>query len=185
MKKLVCLVLALVCFATVAMAESVPSKSTADMVTVEVKGNPGGVLVEIVEDIPENRAVIAKRNEEIEKLAASASAVAYFGEVKNVAGETVTLADDATVAEFEALAVSGYEETMGNLTVDFQLATPYAVGETATMLIGIVAEDGAVEWTAFEAVGTGVNGAIEVEFTPEVLLAIQNGTGLMAVTGGN
>lgn len=184
MKKLVCLVLALVCFATVAMAESVPSKSTADMVSVEVKGD-AGIVVAPVEDTAENQVVIAKCNAEIEKLAAAASVAAYFGEVKNAAGEIVTLGDGLTVAEFLPLTVANYEETAGNVTVSFQLATPYAAGETVIVLVGIVAEDGAVEWTAFEAVGTGVNGAIEVEFTSEVLLAIQNGTALMAVVSGN
>ncbi len=98
---------------------------------------------------------------------------------------TVSLGDGLTVAEFLPLTVANYEETAGNVIVSFQLATPYAAGETVIVLVGIVAEDGAVEWTAFEAVGTGVNGAIEVEFTPEVLLAIQNGTALMAVVSGN
>lgn len=86
MKKLLCLVLALLCIASFALADSVPSKSTADMVSVQVQGNipadSGFVLTPVVDSITYQVAVEACQNQ-IEKLAASASVEAYFGEVKD------------------------------------------------------------------------------------------------------
>lgn len=94
MKKLLCLVLALLCIASFALADSVPSKSTADMVSVQVQGNipadSGFVLTPVVDSITYQVAVEACQNQ-IEKLAASASVEAYFGEVKDGDGNVISL----------------------------------------------------------------------------------------------
>ena len=38
-----------------------------------------------------------------------------------------------------------------------------------------------MEWTVFEGIGVGEEGAVQVEFTPEILKAIQEDNALLAV----
>ena len=68
------------------------------------------------------------------------------------------------------------------MTTTFKLPTSYAQGEKVVFLVGIPnAETGEIEWIALEGVGVGEDGAIQVEFPPELLIAIQNSNALMAV----
>ena len=71
-------------------------------------------------------------------------------------------------------------------------STPYQEGEKVAVMIGIVTtlEDGTqnIDWQVFEGVGVAAkngqaetSGAIQVELSKEIVLAIQNGTALMAV----
>ena len=58
---------------------------------------------------------------------------------------------------------------------------------TFAVLIGIVTENN-VAWTVFEGVAVGsetveAQGTIEAVLTPEIVLAIQDGTALVAVVG--
>ena len=115
MKKILCLVLALLCLSAYAMAESVPSKNTSDMVSVEIDAtsNPdlpvdSGLVVLPVLEEDEAHAIayaepIALCQEEIAKLAenvaqseesAETSGVeAYFGEVHDSEGNVVVLSE--------------------------------------------------------------------------------------------
>ena len=192
MKKLVCLVLVLLCFVAVAAAESVPSKSTADMVVVtEITTVDGtvvpGLVVAPVTDPAVNEKAVEACSKEIEKLVASASVVEYFGEVRDTEGNTVSLTEvlgteNVTVNEFVPVVVANYNAELGDVNVSFKFSTPYEAGKKVVVLVGIVDPlTGEVEWVALEGEGTGVDGAIAVEFTPEVLEAIQNGTAMMAV----
>lgn len=192
MKKLVCLVLVLLCFVAVAAAESVPSKSTEDMVVVtEIVTEDGtvvpGLVVEAVTDPVAYEKAVEICSQEIEKLVASASVVEYFGEVRDTEGNVVSLtealgAENVTVNEFVPVIVANYESEMGNVKVTFKFSTPYEEGKKVIVLVGIVdPETGDIEWIAFEGEGTGDDGAIAVVFTPEVLEAIQSGTAMMAV----
>lgn len=190
MKKLISLVLVFL-FALTTCAFAVPSKSTADMATVEVAGDnipaDSGFAITPVVDETVNEALVKTVQAEIAKLAESASAVEYFGEVKDAEGNVVSLTellgvDTVNVFEFMPLSVENYDVAYGNVTATFQFATVYAEGEEVLVLIGVVNEETeAVEWTALNGVGTGAEGAIEVEFTPEVLEAIQGGEAMMAV----
>lgn len=189
MKKLLCLVLALLCIASFALADSVPSKSTADMVSVQVQGNipadSGFVLMPVVDSITYQVAVEACQNQ-IEKLAASASVEAYFGEVKDGDGNVISLkeilgTDTLNVNEFMPVVVENYEESYGDVTATFQFSTPYAQGEEVLVLVGVInALTGEVEWVALAGVGTA-DGGIEVTFTAAILSAIQSNTAMMAV----
>ena len=50
------------------------------------------------------------------------------------------------------------------------------------MLVGIRnSETGEIAWTAFEGVGIGEEGSVQVVFTPEIMDAIQNNMALLAV----
>ena len=208
MKKIVCLTLALLlCLSAVALAEEVvPSKNTSDMVVVEVDpalntnvpADSGFVVIPVLEE-DEAQAVeyaenIALCREEIVKLMESvaggtdASGVeAYFGEVRDSEGNVVVLSEALSapalnVYEFMPLVAANYDEAYGNVTLTFQFKTPYAQDEPVLVMIGLRnAETGEMEWTVFEGIGVGEEGAVQVEFTPEILKAIQEDNALLAV----
>lgn len=209
MKKILCLVLALLCLSAYAMAESVPSKNTSDMVSLEIDAtlNPdlpadsGLVVLPVPEEDEEHAGAyaepIALCQEEIAKLAESVAqsaetaetsgVEAYFGEVRDSDGNVVVLsealaAQSLNVFEFMPLIVENYENTYGDVTLTFQFKTPYADGEVLLVLVGIQnSETGEIAWTAFEGVGLGEEGAVQVVFTPEIMDAIQNNMALLAV----
>lgn len=209
MKKLFCLVLAVLMLFAAAMAEEVvDSKNTGDMTIVEVEsekipeGSEFTVIIDTLAPVIVPDAVDATEGEaeapvltqaqtvcaeEIEKLAQSESAEAYFGEIKDIQGNVVVLtealeAEKVNVYEFAPVVVSAYDEAYGDVKATMQFSTPYAADEKVLVLVGLVnAETGEIEWTAFEGVGVGEEGAIKVTFTAEILKAIQNGTALLAV----
>ena len=112
------------------------------------------------------------------------SMVPLIGDTEgNVVSLTEALgAENVTVNEFVPVVVDNYNAELGNVKVSFKFSTPYEAGKKVVVLVGIVDPlTGEVEWVALEGEGTGVDGAIAVEFTPEVLEAIQNGTAMMAV----
>lgn len=208
MKKIVCLTLALLlCLSAVALAEEVvPSKNTSDMVVVEVDpalntnvpADSGFVVIPVLEE-DEAQAVeyadnIALCQEEIVKLMESAAGgtdasgvEAYFGEVRDSEGNVVVLSEALSapalnVYEFMPLVAANYDEAYGNVTLTFQFKTPYAQDEPVLVMIGLRnAETGEMEWTVFEGIGVGEEGAVQVEFTPEILKAIQEDNALLAV----
>ena len=192
MKKVLCLILALVCLGTLAMAESVPSKSTADLVeTVEVKTESGvaaeNLVVAAVTDEVVYKEKIEACQTEIKKLEESASVEEYFGEVKDSTGAVVSLtevlgSETIAVNEFMPIIVDNYDASYGKVSVGFKFSTPYAKDERVVVLVGVTNPlTGEIEWVALEGVGTGIDGAIEVEFTAELLEAIQSGNAMMAV----
>ena len=208
MKKIVCLTLALLlCLSAVALAEEVvPSKNTSDMVVVEVDpalntnvpADSGFVVIPVLEEDEAQAAEYAENialcREEIVKLMESAAGgtdasgvEAYFGEVRDSEGNVVVLSEALSapalnVFEFMPLVAANYDEAYGNVTLTFQFKTPYAQDEPVLVLIGLRnAETGEMEWTAFEGIGVGEEGAVQVEFTPEILKAIQDGNALLAV----
>lgn len=191
MKKLFCLILVLICIGTAAMAESVPSKSTADLVeTVAVTTETGvaapDLVIAPVVDAVEYQQKVEICQNEIQKLAESASVEEYFGEVKDSEGNAVSVkevleAQNLTVNEFMPLVVNNYDASYGKVKVNFKLSTPYTWNEKVVVLVGIVNPvTGLVEWTMFDGIGT-IDGNLEVEFTPEILAAVQSSDAMMAV----
>lgn len=208
MKKFACIILALaLCLGMAAMAESVPSRTTTDMVQFEATAEnmpaDAAVIFTSVATIPaeemtpEQQEKVAVCDAELQKLAASESVEAYFGEVTDAQGNPVQLTealgtDQLNVFEFFPLNVEGYEEEYGAVTTTMLLSTPYAEGDTVAVLIGVVTvnEDGAqsVAWQMFEGVGLApvegqeeTTGRIQVTLPPEIITQIHNGTALMAV----
>ena len=117
----------------------------------------------------------------------------YFGTVTDSEGNEINLteilgADALNVYEFLPLVVDGYDPAYGNVTATMEFSTPYEEGERVVVLVGLVtvAEDGteAMAWTALPGLGTS-NGGIEVEFTPEIMVQIQEGTAMMTVVSAN
>lgn len=194
MKKIVSILVALMlCLSAAAFAESVPSKTVDDLTKVNVTGAnvpaEGFYLRLIVADEEEYQHLVEVCRKEIEKLAQS-EPVSYFGEVKNAADEAVDLAallesEEVKVHEFWPIIARGYKEEYGNVTAEFLFSTPYEKDEKVIVLIGLVEEnqegEQSVEWTAYEGIGLEEQGSIQVELDPEIILAIQNGTALLAV----
>ena len=209
MKKTVCVILALLCLPVFALAESAPSINTADMVTVTVETALNPSLPEnseltiipvqnedeaLAEQYSEHTELcqteIAKLSESIRQYAAdegTSGVEAYFGEVKDAEGNTVVLselfsAQTLIVNEFMPVVVQNYDRTYGAVTTIFQFKTPYAKDETVVILIGILDPvTGEIVWTAFEGDGVGEDGAVQVEFTADIMEMIQNGITLLAV----
>ena len=208
-KRIVCMVLVLLCVGVVAMAETVPSKNTADMVTVEIDRNlnpniptdAGFTVLPILEEDPEQAERYAEDitlcQDEIAKLAqnvnqgadigASAAVENYFGQVSDAEGNPVRLsealsAQTLNVHEFMPLTVSHYDSNYGPVVCTFRFKTPYGLDEQVLVLVGIQnGQDQTLGWTAFEGVGTGEEGAIQVEFTPQIMQDVQDRVALLAV----
>lgn len=197
MKKMVCLVLALVlCLNVAALAEYVPSKTTEDMTQIEVSAEnmPGDAslyIEPVPEDHPDYQQAVMVCEEEISALAAT-TVVEYFGEVKDSEGNPVDLTEmlgtqDLKVYEYIPLVAGNYEEEYGDVTATMYFSTPYEAGQEVVVMIGFVtiAEDGTwtVEWIAYEGVGVadGQGSGIQVKLDAETVLAIQNGKTLMAI----
>ena len=189
MKKLICLVLALVlCMGAVA-AMAAPSPTTDDMnETTTNKPKTSTLVVKTIDlNSAEYKALVEKCKAELEKLENSESAAVYFGEVIDSEGNKVPFAelfgeDALTVCEMMPIVVENYDESLGDVKVTLQFATPFEKGEEVVVLIGLIdGQTGEVEWYALKGVGTGVNGAVEVVVTSKMMVAIQNGQALIAV----
>jgi hypothetical protein len=212
MKKTVCAILALLCLPAFALAESAPSMNTADMVTVTVETALNPSLPEnseltiipvqnedetLAEQYSERTELcqteIAKLSETIRQYAAdegTSGVEAYFGEVKDAEGNTVVLselfsAQTLVVNEFMPVVVENYDRAYGAITMAFQFKTPYAKDEMVVILVGVhdpVTDE--IVWTAVEGVGVGEDGAVQVEFTADIMEMIQNNITLLAVVSG-
>ena len=176
MKKLICLVIALVCFASLAMAESTPSKTVEDLYKVDVVETENGQTF-ILDVVLDDEAA----KTEAEKLNAAASVESYFGEVKNYAGEVVNMkeylnAETLNVFEFTDLKAENFSEEMGQVTAVFQFATPYEAGTKVLMLIG-EKQDDTVTWTAFD--GEVTEEGVKVVLPADVVKNIQDGVRIL------
>ncbi len=193
MKKFICLLFALVLCLSVAMAESVPSKTTSDMTEVkDVVAENLPADSNFAVSIPVEEEVVAVANTEVSKLveaAKTADVTTYFGTVTDNKGNEVKLTElleteTVNVFEFMPIEVKEYVEEYGSVNVTLTFSTPYAKDEKVVVLLGLVTvnEDGTqtVAWTAYEGLVVE-EGAIQVEFDPETLKMIQDGTALIAI----
>lgn len=181
MKKFACLLAALMlCCTAVASAEYVPSKTVANLTQIETTS---GAYIAVTDEA----AKVELCNDEIAKLGA-ATAVTYFTNVKDVAGNEVALKDllgteELNVYEFVPVTAGNFDDVTGDVIATLLFATPYAADAKVIVMIGLVtfAEDATViDWTALEGT-VNADGAVEVAFPAALSLAIQNGTALLAV----
>lgn len=191
MKKLFALVLLLMMVLPAAvMAECVPSKTIDDMAVFEVMMQEEAAeetavfILSVGEESEAYAEILADSKAELEKLAQSASAEAYFGEAKNAAGEVVSLCEllnteDVTCFEFFPIAARGFKADHENVALKLQLATPYQRGEEVLVMIGFITEDG-IEWIVY-ASSVDESGCVITEFDIETILRIQENNALMAV----
>ena len=198
MKTTVCLVLALLMFASAAVAES-PSKSVADLnrftVSTEGKGSTNATLGIVVTaeangTLLEYAEAVAVCQQEMAKLTEAGNMADYFGEVTDVDGNEVDLeeklgadADDPlSVFEFYPVVASGFKKGCGLVTVSMQFATAYEEGQKVLVLIGLIQEekdDRSIAWKAFD--GKGVKGGIQVKLPEKFIMQIQAGVALLAI----
>ena len=194
MKKLICLVLVmLLCVSAATLAMAAGSKTTSNMtgssgaVTPAGTPAPEALVIEPIAETTGTQEQQAQCAELIEEIASAGSVEEIFGELKDTAGETLDLAeilgtDKPVVNEIVPLVVKNYVPSFGSMKSNFTFSTPYQKGEPVVVVIRVVdAKTGAVKQFALKGVGNGINGGIELEFPPEVLVAIQNGTATMAV----
>lgn len=203
MKKITCLLVALFfCLSSMALAESVPSKTTGDLTRFEAVAESQPVdstffIRPVAETEVEHQERIEVCQTEISKLVVSDTIETYFGEVKDAEGNAINLkevleTETLNVFEFCPVIAGDYEEHFGKVVVRKLFSTPYAKDEKVVVMIGLVTvnADGTqtVAWTAYEGIGVEYDaqlieemGCIQVELDPEIVLAIQNGTALVAV----
>jgi len=169
MKKLVSIILVLaLCLSTVAafaeeVTESVPSKTTGDLVALETEDN-----VVFVIDTDNEMA-----QEELQKLIAAPSIAEYFGDVVSADGTVAPLPEGVVIEEFFAVEVSGYDEEDGEVELVLVMPGPYEIGEEVMLLVGIPEGDDTLTWYAFEGVATAVD-SISVTLTDEAMQMIQD-----------
>lgn len=177
MKKFACLLVALLlCCMAVATAEYVPSKTVANLTQIETASS---AYIAVTDD----DAKVALCNDEIAKLGAT-TAEAYFADVKDAAGNAVALKDilgteELNVYEFVPATAGNFDETTGDVAATLLFATPYAADAKVIVVVGVVNAD-AIEWTALEGT-VNADGAVEVVFPAALVMAMQNGTALLAV----
>ena len=170
MKKIALLLALLLCVCSVAVAD-VSSKTGED-----VYGSSTVILyISVAEDRQEEAA------EEAQRMGTAASFDDYFDAI-DVDGNKVVLAEipeiqPVTVYEFVPVNAINYEESMGDITAIFAMATPYDEGEKLVILIGFTNEDDPekVDWFAFDGVGVVYEGVPGIQFTltPEIVERIQ------------
>ena len=197
MKKMVCVVLALLlCLNAAALAEYVPSKTTDDMtqIVVSVENAPADAapfVMPITEEIPEHQEFITIYEKEVSKLAVT-PVLEYFTEVKDAEGNPVDLTailntEEPKVYEFVPVVAGNYDENYGMVTATMYFSTPYEEGQKVVVMIGIVtvAEDDTetIEWIAYEGVVVtdGQNTGVQVVLDPATVLAVQNNIAMLAV----
>ncbi|MDO4740648.1 MAG: hypothetical protein Q4A66_08285 [Eubacteriales bacterium] len=189
MKRWLCLVLVFSFFAACAAAQSVPSKSTADMVTVtllaeNIPEDSGFAIAPVLDAVAYDEQIKACRAE-VTTLAKSESVEEYFGEVKNTEGKVVTFEEifgeeEVKVHEFMPLVVENYRAEYGKVAATFRFATPYEEGEVVVVLIGTRdAQSGELVWIALEGIGTAEG--VQIEFDAASLEAAQAGNAMLAV----
>lgn len=159
-------VAAMMCMASVAFAEPVPSKGAMDLNNFEVvpENLPEGMTADDLFIAPVTEQVMGENLHdyqarldicqlEINKLAQFPNVEEYFGEITDAEGNVVTLAQilgielkegevlPLNVFEFCPLIVGGYEEVFGKVTATMLFATPYEKDEKVAVMIGIVNQD--------------------------------------------
>lgn len=212
MKKLACLILALaLCISSSAMADTIPSKTTADLTKFDVvvenqpqPGEPHPYLLPVNEltfshGLPHHERQLEILRLEIAKLSRM-GIDSYFATATDSNGRLVDLRTmlgleagaALNVFEFCEVVAGGFEEDCGMVTATMLFPTPYEKGEKVDVLIGIVTLLGddayTVDWQAFKGVGMDfvtmqeeTHGSIRSVFTPEIVWAIENGIALLAV----
>lgn len=191
MKKFFCLMAAMtMLLSACAYAESVPSKTTDDMIQIEIVtdetagAESAAFIVPVQEGDAANADILAVSAAEIQKIAASATVEEYFGEVKDTKGSTIRLqdlleADQLNCHEFFPVIAGGFEQQDGATSVRMKVAAPYAAGEKVLVLIGLAAENG-IAWTACPAEVDDA-GQVLVVLENQLILQIQANKALMAI----
>jgi len=177
MKKIVCLVFALLMCLSIAMAEAPQSPSSLLKVIVEPEG-PAFLPVDeafMGPAVANFQRQIDLCNREIPKLAAS-SIDEYFA---GIDAKAIVGADELNVYEMYGLVVSGFKPEDGDTTITIQFPTPYTAGDKVAVATGLDNGEN-VDWTAVEGNITD-DGCVKFTLDIDTVLALQNGLAMIAI----
>lgn len=190
-KKFISLLLAVVlCLSITVAASAAPSVTTKDLTQFAVAAPKKDVAPVEMAEAKASDPVAQVCKDEIAKLK-DADVVEYFGEVKDANGKAVDLTEklgssELKVQEMCAVTVKGYES--GSVKVTMKFSTPYEAGEKVVVLIGLVGDDGAIEWIAVDGTVLAAEdgkpeteGRIQIELSAKLMEKIGDNTVLVAV----
>lgn len=189
MKMFFCLMVTMMLF-TCACAESVPSKTTSNMTQIEIVTDAAAdtesspFISSVQTDDGEKAAFLEATAAEIQKLTISSTVEEYFGEIKDAAGNAVSLkemlgVEELNCFEFCPIMAGGFEQQENDTTVKLQFSTPYAAGAQVLVLIGIATETG-IDWTAYPAY-VDEAGHVITALDNQMILQIQANMAMMAI----
>lgn len=206
MKKIVSLLLVLgLCFSAVALGEDTAalSKTMADLITVEVafenpiSGSEDALIVLFPSLTEEEKGRYAEElrigEEQLRLLEEAESPVVYFGALRDPEGNPATMekqlgTDNVDVNEFFLIVIGNYRPEYGDATLKMELPTQYREDDKFAVMIGIVTTDEngnqQVDWVIYPArsvIGDHGQNQVEVTLKPDILMAVQDNIGLMAV----
>lgn len=210
MKRVACILVALVCVFGFALAEVGQLSSTvgnsffgshvtaANVEDAEAKGLYLRPVNEYYEELSEEEyeRLMSEVEIELEKMAEAASITDYFGDVYvSSTGEQMPLIElfdgkQPDVNEFEPVVAGGFDLSYGEVTADLIFPTPYELDEQVAVLIGVIFVDDNEEqhmtWVAHKGVGVKIpelsdTDGIEVTFRPEMVDMMQSRDTIVAV----
>lgn len=182
-KSFVCLSLVLILMLGAVSAYAVPSKTTADLTSVEALEATNGATIgsDFVLDVSGSNPTV---DQELARIAEfvmhnNSPVVDYFPadvraqiQAKLPAGVDI---EKLSLNEFVALAVENFDSAYGNMIASFSFATQYRDGQPIVAVVGLYADGSAdVEWVVLSAEVVG--GLVKVYFTEDVLSRISEGT---------
>ena len=183
------LTLVVLSIASLALASSVPSKTTSDLV------KPVGIVSATGEAVPVTITLPSAEQSQAatEELAAiatfmqkpGATLVSYFDAA--VQQEMTALLPEGfdtsklVMNEFVPLALGDYKAEYGDLVISFEFATEYADGEAIVAMVGIK-EGSLITWYPQKA--AVVDGIVQITFTQDVLEKMQTGEVMLAILSG-
>ena len=188
----VCL-LCMLLTATTALAASVPSKTADDLTNVEITETETGVVADpsFAVAVVEPTETVSAKVTEMQEFAAEEKPVVEFFPAEVQQEIVAVLPEEAAAAELIAyelvpVSVENYDETYGDVAINFEFATVFPEESEVIVLLGLpkaeVAEgEDPTEWIV--KVGTVVEGKISILFTQEELVRMAEGEALMVVLG--
>lgn len=181
MKKLMAFALVLVMLLScAAMAESAPSKTSADeeyvvyYYTLSAIEGEINLIVELVERDEMKQQVIDEIENFGKKLSEGSKAVECFApEIQEKIAEKIPETDDLEINEIAPLFAANYDEAYGDVDVVIKFITEYAPEQELVAAIGTYAdEESEAEWYILDAEALE-DGTVKVLFIAECLEAVQ------------
>ena len=187
MRKLTCLLLALILVCASVTALATASKDVGGMTgggtsSGSGSGSEAGYSVSVGVNTVLTSAQKQLVDDILGQITGATSPIAYFGD--DVKAELEALlpgvdVDALQLNELTAITVTGYSIINGSLTINCVFPTKYTVGQNVAVVIG-VQQNGVMVWKVFTATVLA-DGSLNVTLPADVLLSIQSGTAVIAV----
>ena len=205
MKKLICLVLAMLLCVSAVAAMAAPSPTTEDLydsnTSSSKKDESIALVVDLITESDMTEEEKVRLDKELDALKAAGNVLSYYDTEKNVDGATVIVKDEAgqaakvadivaavgiqnpVVNEMMPLSVQNAEVVDGKAVVSHTFPTRYAKGETVVVVVEVGDSEGNI--IRYALVGKGAedgSGALIVEYPEDILLAVENSTVLPMIS---